>query len=61
MKMNRKKMTELKTQIETINMTLSDLGVSEDVLEREVKSFGNGAHIVIPKQHVNKRVKIVIG
>lgn len=59
--MNDKKITKLKRQIETVNLTLSDLGVSEDVLERQVKSFGNGAHIVIPKQHVNKKVRIIVG
>lgn len=59
--MNAKKLNDLKSQIETINMTLTDLGVSEDVLERQVKSFGNGAHIILPKQHVNKKVRIIVG
>lgn len=59
--MDSRKIEDLKRQLKRINGILSDLGVSEDVLERQVKSFGNGAHIVLPKQHVNKKVKIIVG
>lgn len=59
--MDSRKVEDLKRQLEKIDGILSDLGVSEDVMEREVKSFGNGAHIVLPKHHVNKKVKIIVG
>ena len=59
--MDSRKIEDLKRQLQRINAILTDLGVSEDVLEREVKSFGNGAHIILPKQHVNKKVQIIVG
>jgi putative transposon-encoded protein len=31
-----------------------------EILDKEVKGFGTGGHIVIPREHVGKRVKIII-
>jgi hypothetical protein len=58
--MDSRKIEDLKKELEKINGILSELGVSRDIIERKVKTFGNGAHIVLPKQHVNKNVKIIV-
>lgn len=58
--MNEKKIENLVKGIKKVDLMMKQVGVPEDVLEREVKVFGNGGHIVLPKQHLNKRVKIII-
>ena len=30
-----------------------------EILERIVSKFGTGAHIVVPKEYANKKVKII--
>lgn len=40
--------------------TLTDLATADEILEREVMSVGNGAHINIPKKHIGKMAKIII-
>lgn len=32
----------------------------EEVLEREIKAFGSGAHIIVPQKHEGKKAKIII-
>lgn len=32
-----------------------------EILERRISKFGTGAHIIVPKEHAGKRVKIIIG
>jgi putative transposon-encoded protein len=58
--MNKKKIDSLVKGIEKVDVIMKSIGVPEDVLEREVKTFGNGGHIVLPKQHLNKKVKIIV-
>ena len=31
-----------------------------EILERTASKFGTGAHVVIPKEHVGKKVKIIV-
>lgn len=59
--MNSRKVDDLVKELSKIQSILSDLGVSEGVITREVKSFGNGGHVVIPKQYINKQVRVIIG
>ncbi len=58
--MNGQKIESLVQGIQEIDVLMKSIGVPEDVLEREVKVFGNGGHIVLPKQHLNKKVKIIV-
>ncbi|MEA3330043.1 MAG: DUF2080 family transposase-associated protein [Nanoarchaeota archaeon] len=58
--MDNKKIERLNKNIEGIQKIISSLGVPEKILEREVKIFGNGCHVIIPKQHLDKRVKIIV-
>lgn len=58
--MNNQKFQNLKREITKIDSLVKELGVPEAVLIREVKCFGNGGHIVLPKEHLNKKVKIIV-
>jgi putative transposon-encoded protein len=31
-----------------------------EILERNVSKFGTGAHVLIPKEHLGKKIKIII-
>ena len=31
-----------------------------EILERKASKFGTGAHVIIPKEHVGKKIKIII-
>lgn len=58
--MSSKKFQEINKEIIKINSMIKDLGVVEEVMEKEVKTFGNGGHIILPKNYLNRRVKIII-
>ena len=58
--MDGRKIEHLVQGIQEIDVLMKEIGVPEEVLEREVKVFGNGGHIVLPKQHLNKKVKIIV-
>jgi putative transposon-encoded protein len=58
--MNTKKIENLVKEIERIENLMKALNVPETVLEKEVKVFGNGGHVVLPKQHLNKKVKVIV-
>lgn len=57
--MNQKK--EVKTE--------SKFGKSEivlhldgsEILERQVSGFGTGCHVIVPKEYLGKKVKIIFG
>lgn len=31
-----------------------------EILERKASKFGTGAHIIIPKEHIGKKIKIIV-
>ncbi len=31
-----------------------------EILERKASKFGTGAHVIIPKEHIGKKIKIII-
>jgi len=31
-----------------------------EILERTASQFGTGAHVIIPKEHVGKKIKIIV-
>lgn len=33
---------------------------NSEVLERIASKFGTGAHVIIPKEHAGKKIKIII-
>ena len=32
-----------------------------EILERKASKFGTGAHVIIPKEHTGKKIKIIVG
>ncbi len=34
--------------------------IIEEVLERDIKKFGNSAHIAVPSKHIGRKAKIII-
>lgn len=58
--MDERKVQSLVKEIGKIEELMKAIGVPEKVLEKEVKVFGNGGHIVLPKQHLNKKVKVIV-
>jgi len=32
-----------------------------EILERKASKFGTGAHVIIPKEHAGKKIKIIVG
>ena len=32
----------------------------EEVLEREITTFGNGSHVILPQKHSGKKATIII-
>lgn len=58
--MKNAKINTLMKNIENTNKIIDDLRASKKVIEKEVKSFGNSAHVVISKKYLNKKVKIII-
>ena len=59
--MDATKIQSLERNIRNINQLIKSFGVPEKVLEREVKSFGNGSHVILPKEHLNKKVRVIVG
>lgn len=32
-----------------------------EILERQVSAFGTGCHVIVPKEYIGKKVKIIFG
>lgn len=35
-------------------------GDVEEILERKISDFGSGAHVILPKKHKGKKVKLIV-
>ncbi len=46
--------------IRRINEDMKKLNVPEEVLDREVKPFGNASHIILPEKYKGKKAKVII-
>ena len=31
-----------------------------EILDRKISKFGTGAHVIVPKEHIDKNVKIIV-
>lgn len=56
-----KSLEELEKGIERIQEILEKIGASKELIEKKVVTFGNGGHIIIPKEHVNKKATVIFG
>jgi putative transposon-encoded protein len=54
---NLKRLTQ---GLEQIRKAMKELDLPEDVLEKEIKPFGNASHIILPKEYANNKAKIII-
>lgn len=37
-----------------------ELNTDDEIIEREVKKFGNASHIILPQKHEGKKATIII-
>jgi putative transposon-encoded protein len=59
-KEGRKEINELAKKITEINKLMKLLNVPQDILEKEIKPFGNASHIILPKEYKSKTAKVII-
>jgi len=59
-KEEQKKISELIKSVKIINNIMKTLNVPEEILDREIKPFGNASHIILPKDYTNKKAKVII-
>ena len=56
----KKKFNLIVENISSVNKTIESLGIIPDVVDKKVKAFGNGCHVVLPKEFLNKKARVVI-
>jgi putative transposon-encoded protein len=56
----KKKINELIRSLTTINNIMKTLDVPDEILEKEIKPFGNASHIILPKGYTRKKAKIIV-
>jgi len=56
----QKKVRLIVENISSMNKTIESLGEIPEVVNKKVKAFGNGCHVVLPKQFLNKKARVVI-
>lgn len=49
----------LSRNLKIIHNIIADLKIPE-IIEKRAKPFGNGSHVVLPKEHVNKKIKVIV-
>ncbi len=59
-KQNKKELNELIKKITEINKIMGVLNIPKEVLEKEIKPFGNASHIILPKEYKSKKAKVII-
>lgn len=53
---NKKRKRKIKKIKKEIIIKFGD----SEILERKASKFGTGAHVIIPKEHTGKKVKIIV-
>lgn len=56
----KKKIDELVKSLIIINSAMKSLNVPEEIIEKEIKPFGNASHIILPKEYKSRKAKIII-
>lgn len=52
---------KIKMAMNEVNQALDLISVlTPDIIDTEVKQFGNSGHIVLPKEYVGKKAKVII-
>jgi len=55
-----KKIERIKTCLRTIEETMKELNSTDQVVEKEIKPFGNSSHMILPRKFKNKKASIII-
>ena len=55
-----KVLNNLNESMKIIEENMKTLNIPEEILDREIKPFGNASHIILPKEYSNKQAKIII-
>ena len=57
---SKKRIDELIKSLIIINNAMKALDVPQEVIEKEIKPFGNASHIILPKEYNKKKAKVII-
>ncbi len=60
-KKEKEKINELIKSLVAINSLLKSLNIPQEILEKEIKPFGNASHIILPKEYTSKKAWVIIG
>ncbi len=63
MELNKKEkeyLNELVKSIIAIKKLMKTLEIPEEILEKEIKPFGNASHIILPKEYTSKKAKVIV-
>ena len=56
----KKKIEEMIKSLAIINNSMKALNIPENILEKEIKPFGNASHIILPKEYTQKKARVII-
>lgn len=60
-KIDLNKLTEsLVSNLNNIQVVMRELSIPQEVLEKEIKTFGNASHIILPKEYADKKAIVII-
>jgi putative transposon-encoded protein len=51
---------KLNEGLNSIRKAMKELEIPEQVLEKDIKPFGNASHIILPKEYSNNKAKVII-
>ena len=57
----KSKIERLEDSINISSKIFEEIKVGSEVIEKEVKAFGNGGHIILPRRYLNKSIKVILG
>ena len=52
--------TKLTEGLKGIQDVMKIFNIPEEVLDREIKPFGNASHIILPEKYKGKKAKVII-
>ena len=55
-----KKVKSLVSDLSSIQKTMESFDVIKNILKKDIKAFGNGCNIILPKEYLNKKAKVII-
>ena len=59
-KVLNEKFNSLVKDFSNMKKTMDSLDSIKTIIQKEVKAFGNGCHVVLPKEFLNKKAKVII-